>query len=100
MLLQTPFLMDSLRRCSNTPEARQAKPGREYVTVLLFCNLATWLLQTLENQASQDTLCVHFYGNFTWTLLKHATTPLCLFYRFHSSVCLADIWKSAYEPGS
>ncbi|KAF0307286.1 Proton channel OtopLc [Amphibalanus amphitrite] len=100
VIIQTPFLMDSLRRCSNTPEARQAKPGREYVTVLLFCNLAMWLLQTLENQASQDTLCVHFYGNFTWTLLKHATTPLCLFYRFHSSVCLADIWKSAYEPGN
>jgi hypothetical protein len=27
------------------------------------------------------------------------TVPLTMFYRFHSSVCLVDIWKSAYERG-
>lgn len=32
-----------------------------------------------------------------WTLLSHLTLPLALFYRFHSSVCLADMWKAAYE---
>lgn len=32
-----------------------------------------------------------------WTLLSHLTLPLALFYRFHSSVCLADMWKASYE---
>ena len=33
----------------------------------------------------------------SWTLIVHATVPLTIFYRFHSSVCLAEIWKNAYK---
>ena len=31
---------------------------------------------------------------------SHVALPLCIFYRFHSSVALADIWGSAYRPGN
>ncbi len=40
-----------------------------------------------------------FYGINLWVLLSHISLPLCIFYRFHSAVALADIWGSAYKPG-
>lgn len=39
-----------------------------------------------------------FYGFILWNILNHVTLPLIMFYRFHSSVCLVDIWNYAYEP--
>jgi hypothetical protein len=41
---------------------------------------------------------VHFYGSIVWLLLVNINLPLLLFYRFHSSVCFADIWHVAYVP--
>lgn len=40
-----------------------------------------------------------FYGYLVWNILNHMSLPLIMFYRFHASVCLVDIWKHAYEPG-
>ena len=39
-----------------------------------------------------------YFGDVFWTAASHMAMPLCLFYRFHSSVALADIWSSAYRP--
>uniref|UniRef100_T1JKK5 Uncharacterized protein n=1 Tax=Strigamia maritima TaxID=126957 RepID=T1JKK5_STRMM len=98
--LQTPFIIDGLRRCSNTRTLRYAKPGRELITFLIVCNLAVWVLETFEIKSFQAHMDMfNFYGTFLWTILSHITLPLTLFYRFHSSVCLVDIWKSAYERG-
>ncbi|EPB68801.1 hypothetical protein ANCCEY_12111 [Ancylostoma ceylanicum] len=36
------------------------------------------------------------YGGATYTSLIHAVAPLLVFYRFHSSACLAEIWKHTY----
>ncbi|XP_067122611.1 proton channel OtopLc-like [Centruroides vittatus] len=98
VIVQTPLVVDGLRRCSNTQSLRYKKPGREIVTFLIICNLTMWIVGTFEirsvepfyNQGS-------FYGELQWLLIGHATLPLMLFYRFHSSVCLVDIWKSGYE---
>lgn len=99
MLVQTPLIIDGLRRCSNSRELRQQKPGRELITFLIVCNVALWITQTFEikSHGLQDHR-YDFYGNVLWTILGHMTLPLMMFYRFHSSVCLVDIWKSAYEP--
>ncbi|ODM94668.1 Otopetrin-1 [Orchesella cincta] len=100
VILQTPCIIDGLRRCSNSEKLRQEKPGRELVTFLIVCNIAMWIIETFEIKsiyAQQEQ--VFFYGSILWTLLSHMTLPLTLFYRFHSSVCLVDIWKSAYEAG-
>jgi hypothetical protein len=39
-----------------------------------------------------------FFGVVPWAIILNITLPLVVFYRFHSSVCLADIWCAAYEP--
>jgi len=101
VILQTPCIIDGLRRCSNTEELRRAKPGRELVTFLIICNLAMWIIETFEiKSVYAQHEQISFYGSILWTLLSHMTLPLTLFYRFHSSVCLVDIWKSAYESTS
>ena len=100
VILQTPCIIDGLRRCSNTEKLRQEKPGRELVTFLIICNIAMWVIETFEiKSAYAQHEQISFYGSILWTLLSHMTLPLTLFYRFHSSVCLVDIWKSAYESG-
>ncbi|GAB6024103.1 hypothetical protein CHUAL_008815 [Chamberlinius hualienensis] len=100
VVIQTPFIVDGLRRCSNSYILRFKKPGREIITFLVVCNVAAWILETFEIKsydAQSDR--IEFYGSFVWTLLSHVTLPLTLFYRFHSSVCLVDMWKVAYEQG-
>lgn len=39
-----------------------------------------------------------FYGLTLWNILDHVSMPLIMFYRFHASVCLVDMWNHAYEP--
>ncbi|XP_046679079.1 LOW QUALITY PROTEIN: proton channel OtopLc-like [Homalodisca vitripennis] len=101
VLLQTPFIIDGLRRCSNSRSLRLNKPGRELVTFLIVCNVAMWITETFEikSQSISRDYRSQFYGRVLWTMLSHLTLPLTMFYRFHSSVCLVDIWKSAYEKG-
>jgi hypothetical protein len=40
---------------------------------------------------------VSYYGASTWAIIQAFTSPLSIFYRFHSSVCLADIWQEVYH---
>lgn len=99
VLLQTCFILDGLRRSSNTKELRKKKPGREMVTFLVISNVALWIMQTFEvkSHGMQDNR-YEFYGKELWTILGHMCLPLMMFYRFHASVCIGDIWKYSYEP--
>jgi hypothetical protein len=38
-----------------------------------------------------------YYVNGAWPIIQAFTSPLSIFYRFHSSVCLADIWQEVYK---
>jgi len=100
-ITQTIFIGDGLRRCANSSSLQQKKPGRELITFLVVANVALWMLETFEikNDAGNADK-YEFYGKNLWTLLSHMTLPLALFYRFHSSVCLADMWKIMYEQDS
>ncbi|XP_053600249.1 proton channel OtopLc-like [Plodia interpunctella] len=101
VLVQTPLIMDGLRRCSNTKKLRRKKPGRELLMFLIIANVGMWLFYTFsfKSPESLDERYT-FYGKVMWSILGHITLPLIMFYRFHSSVCFADIWNSAYKPGS
>ena len=37
-------------------------------------------------------------SSLTWLLLMNISLPLLLFYHFHASICLADVWHVAYIP--
>ena len=40
---------------------------------------------------------VNYYNADTWAIIQAFSSPLSIFYRFHSSVCLADIWQEVYQ---
>jgi len=64
----------------------------------LILNITLWILNTFELK-SVDKFhgSPEYYGELNWMIISHTTLPLMLFYRFHSSVCLSDIWKYGYE---
>ncbi|XP_066145104.1 proton channel OtopLc [Euwallacea fornicatus] len=95
---QTIFVLDASRRTCVTPDQIRKKPGREIVTFLLVINLAMWAINTLEkSRAESHPIQLHFYGLWAWTIITHVSMPLAIFYRFHSTVCLCEIWKRAYK---
>ncbi|KAL4703415.1 hypothetical protein ACJJTC_011204 [Scirpophaga incertulas] len=97
-ILQSLFIIDAWwRRCS-TIEHRQQKPGRQIVTFLLVANMAMWAINTLEkNRAEFRPAHLDFYGPWAWTIITHVSMPLAIFYRFHSTICLFEIWKNSYK---
>jgi len=98
LMTQTLFILDASRRQASTAEQARKKPGREVVTFLLVCNLAMWAINTLEkSRADSHPVQLKFYGVWAWTIITHISMPLAIFYRFHSTVCLCEIWKRAYK---
>ncbi|OXA52987.1 Otopetrin-3 [Folsomia candida] len=98
LLVQTLFILDASKRSAATSEQARRKPGREVVTFLLVTNLAMWAINTLEkSRADSHPVQLKFYGVWAWTIITHISMPLAIFYRFHSTVCLCEIWKRAYK---
>ncbi|CAF1537426.1 unnamed protein product, partial [Adineta steineri] len=96
---QTGFILDTLKRRTRSKDEIREKPGREAVTALLLMNLAIWLHDSLSaKKVKLNPLQTRYYGG-AWPIIQAFTSPLSIFYRFHSSVCLADIWQEVYRDG-
>ncbi|XP_015922483.1 proton channel OtopLc [Parasteatoda tepidariorum] len=96
--LQTIFILDAFHCSATTTDQVRRMPGRELVTFLLVCNIATWSMNTLQAQRSDSNpIQLQFYGFWVWTIITHITTPLAIYFRFHSTVCLCTIWKRTYK---
>ncbi|CAH2063371.1 unnamed protein product, partial [Iphiclides podalirius] len=97
-ILQSLFIIDAWWRRSSTSEQRRKKPGRQLVTFLLVANMAMWAINTLEkNRAEFRPAHLSFYGPWAWTIITHVSMPLAIFYRFHSTICLFEIWKNSFK---
>ncbi|XP_041973043.1 proton channel OtopLc-like [Aricia agestis] len=97
-ILQTLFIIDAWWRRSSSSEHRRNKPGRQLVTFLLVANMAMWAINTLEkNRAEFRPAHLAFYGPWAWTIITHVSMPLAIFYRFHSTICLFEIWKNSFK---
>ncbi|GAV03884.1 hypothetical protein RvY_14253 [Ramazzottius varieornatus] len=108
--IQTVFIFDAGKRVlavateSKTPnlpdgeKPKSDKPARETLTFLLAVNFAQWALDIFCTlRADTNPGARNFFGGRQWAVLLHLTVPLVIFYRFHSTVCLFDIWKHAYK---
>ena len=86
-LIQTPMIVDGLRRCTNDPAVMKRMPGKNVITFLIVGNIATYLMETLlfkNYDAQKDKIA--FYGADAWTVLGHITIPITIFYRFFSKM--------------
>jgi len=101
VLIQTPMIIDGLRKCSDSTENQDRKPGRSTLTFLIIANLVMYLWDSVEikNSIYMKTR-KGYYGTDFFTIVGHMCLPLTIFYRFHSSVAMVDIWSSAYSPGT
>uniref|UniRef100_T1INK3 Otopetrin n=1 Tax=Strigamia maritima TaxID=126957 RepID=T1INK3_STRMM len=96
--IQTLFVLDVSRRTAAVAEHERTKPGRQIVTFLLICNLTLWIIETFEMQRVRvNPVQLNFYGHLTWACILRLSLPLSIFYRFQSSVMLAEVWKNAYR---
>lgn len=95
---QTILILLGLRLVTGSEKSQRQKPGRELITFLLIANIALWLVNTFESQRIMArSRHLEFFGGGVWPLIVHITVPLMIFYRFHSSVCFAEIWKNGYK---
>jgi len=94
--LQVLLTISGLRRYPLSQSHLEEMPGRGVITFLIVANVTVWICRTaLVKALSSDTM-IDYYTTLPWLLLANINLPLLLFYRFHSSFCLADIWHSAY----
>lgn len=96
--LQTLFILNaSWRKCKGAQQQRN-KPGRQMITFLMVANMSMWFIYTLiKSEAVFRPNHSEFFGQFAWTVITHVSMPLAIFYRFHSSICLFEIWRSVYK---
>jgi hypothetical protein len=96
--VQTIFISDMSRRSVNTAEQDLEKPGRQSVTFLLITNMTLWLVYTFEMQKVEaNPVQLNFYGFLPWSIVQRISLPLCIFYRFHSAMVYAEIWKNSFR---
>jgi len=96
--LQTLFIIDAGHRRIYTSTQAELKPGRALVTLLLLLNLCFWVFSIFEVKTAEDfQMHTHQYGHLSWSIINNLCIPLVIFYRFHSTVCLSEIWSKAYE---
>ncbi|CAF3620637.1 unnamed protein product [Rotaria socialis] len=96
--LQSGFILDTLKRRPISKSEIRKKPGRELITALLLINLAIWMHDSLSaKKVKLNPIQNEYYNTQTWSIVQAFTSPLSIFYRFHSSVCLADIWQEVYH---
>lgn len=96
--MQVLFIVAGTKLISANETQEQRKRGREYVMFLILCNFALWLMNTFETQQPEhNPVQMDFYGPLAWSVLTHITVPLSIYFRFHSSVCLINIWRFAWR---
>ncbi|KAL6724690.1 hypothetical protein Aduo_019554 [Ancylostoma duodenale] len=98
VLVQAAFILITSRLRCLSPYAIKYKPGKQIITFLLVANATLFVFHTYEGMKSSFGMTE--YGGTTYTNLIYAVAPLLVFYRFHSSACLAEIWKHTYSTKS
>uniref|UniRef100_A0AC34GR47 Otopetrin-2 n=1 Tax=Panagrolaimus sp. ES5 TaxID=591445 RepID=A0AC34GR47_9BILA len=95
--LQSIFILMATRLRAISMKSSQLKPGKQFVTFLLIANVSLFFFHTLEGMKSVFGQAVSSERARPYLILISAVLPLTVFYRFHSSVCLAEIWKHSYN---
>jgi len=95
---QTFLLINAAKMYTTRPSMKQKKPGRSFIVLLILIDVCIWLIETLcVKKFDRNTTQLLYYDVVFWSIVSSISSPLAIFYRFHASVCLSDIWKTLYE---
>ena len=97
-LMQVTLIRDGCYRIARDNDQVHRKPGRNWLSLLICVNLSLWLVNTFQmKEIYNGAIFKSMYGTLTWLIIVHMFLPLAIFFRFHSAVCLSDLWIEAYE---
>ncbi|XP_043199848.1 proton channel OtopLc-like isoform X2 [Amphibalanus amphitrite] len=98
---QGMLVSEASRRQCATRQQQMAKPGRQVITFLLFSNVTLWMMDTfMSHHWLSQEMQFNYYGFLAWGIISRISLPLMIFYRFHQSVILVEIWKNTYKTRS
>ncbi|CZR14552.1 Otopetrin-2 [Caenorhabditis elegans] len=92
VIVQTLFILIAARMRSSPLSNKQ--PGKQVITFLLICNINLFIYHTFETTESSFGFPAKV--SEVYTVMLTIASPIVVFYRFHSSACLAEIWKNTY----
>ncbi|PIC22764.1 hypothetical protein B9Z55_016706 [Caenorhabditis nigoni] len=95
VLVQTVFILFASRMRCYTYSNREKQPGKQVITFLLVCNINLFIYHTFETMESNFGFPLKLPENYS--VMLSIASPIVVFYRFHSSACLAEIWKHTYS---
>ena len=101
LILSSMEIMQSMLQTSTIIRALRFRIGyksslvREASLFLMICNMIIWLQKSfLAPQTSFLSLVqTKFYGKASWDVIFFLTYPFQAFFRFHSAVCLYNVWS-------
>ncbi len=99
------FILVALRKHLK-PTSEHKYTAREMITLLIILDLSIWFEKTTTTSKHEaNPYQLAFYHVIPWSIIAAIATPLQIFFRFHASVCLSNIWGHmyhlpAYEPVS
>ena len=96
--LQSILIINALKMFSKDKQTKKSKPARSLITLLILINVSLWLFETvIVKKYDMNMIQLVYYDIIFWSIASSIATPLTIFFRFHASVCLSDIWKNLYE---
>ncbi|CAF0784496.1 unnamed protein product [Brachionus calyciflorus] len=95
---QSVLIIKGLKMYSNDRFIKKNKPGRSLLTFLVLLDISLWLSETFSiKKYDMNTIQLDYYGIVFWSIVSSISAPLAIFFRFHASCCLSDMWKTLYE---
>ena len=96
--LQSILIVNGLKMYSEDNATKKKKPARSLIILLILIDVSLWLVETLSvKKYDMNALQLEYYDIVFWSIITSISSPLSIFFRFHASVCLSDIWKTLYE---
>ncbi|CAF1046800.1 unnamed protein product, partial [Brachionus calyciflorus] len=96
--LQSVLIIEGLKMFTKDRFIKKDKPGRSMLTLLILLDVSLWLSETFSvKKYEMNTIQLDYYDIVFWSIVSSVSSPLAIFFRFHASVCLSDMWKTLYE---
>ncbi len=95
---QSYLIVNALKMYTKDLAVKRNKPGRSLLALLLLVDVSLWLLETFSvKKYDMNQTQLDYYDIVFWSIVSSISSPLAIFFRFHASVCLSDIWKTLYD---
>jgi hypothetical protein len=95
---QSFLIVNTLKMFTRDKQTRKKKPARSLITMLILIDVSLWLSETFSvKKYDMNRVQLDYYDIVFWSIVSSIASPLAIFFRFHASVCLSDVWKTLYQ---